>query len=115
MNLNQITGFEKVSQSSVLDEVQKLFNLYKEHTVLCCGLIIVLTYRERACAHYGGCDSRLQFPFVCVHISLVASYSPPSESSVRERGETKRGEREKCHFSCDSRIKMYLQKSRHHI
>lgn len=55
--------------------------------MLCCvtDFLSVFIYRERACARCGGCDSRLQFPFVCVHIALAAFYSPPSESAVRER------------------------------
>lgn len=51
----------------------------------------VLTYRGRAFARCDGCDSRLQFPFVCEHISPVASYSPPSESAESEGGGVKRG------------------------
>lgn len=43
----------------------------------------VFIYRERACARCGGCDSHLQFPFVCVCIFPAASYSQPSESAVR--------------------------------
>ena len=45
----------------------------------------VFIYHERACVRCGGCDSRLQFPFVCARIAPVASYSPPSESAVRGR------------------------------
>lgn len=49
-------------------------------------LLGVLIYRERAFSRCDGCDSRLQSPFVCVHISPVASYSPPSESAESEGG-----------------------------
>lgn len=71
----------------------------------------VLIYRERAFAHCGGCDSRLQFPFVCVHIFPVASYLPPSESAVRGGKEGTEGGKKReirieklFHLCCELRI-----------
>lgn len=52
----------------------------------------VSIYRERAFARCDGCDSRLLFPFVCVNISPVASYSPPSESAESEEGKKEQRE-----------------------
>ncbi len=71
----------KLSDSKATRAVEILEYLIYDEETHPAELRRVLIYRERAFARCDGCDSRLLFPFVCVHISPVASYSPPSESA----------------------------------